>query len=95
MKQVLESVELPTVAVLAGVVGAMRNWAMYLTPHFRDVGFRLNRCLPKDGSEGLTAYTTATRPAASAAPGAIIYVSDGAAGAKFQGSDGTNWVNLG
>lgn len=56
---------------------------------------RLNNCYPKDGTEGLTAYTVATRPAATSAPGAIIYVSDGAAGAKFQGSDGTNWVNLG
>jgi hypothetical protein len=56
---------------------------------------RVNASYPKDGSEGLTAYTVATRPAATVAPGAIIYVSDAAAGAKFQGSDGTNWVNLG
>lgn len=36
-----------------------------------------------------------TRPAAADNPGAIIYVSDGAAGSKFQGSDGSSWVSLG
>lgn len=41
-------------------------------------------------------FTTATKPtAASVGAGGIIFVSDGAAGAKFQGSDGTNWLNLG
>lgn len=41
-------------------------------------------------------YTTATKPAAtSVGPGTIIFVSDGGAGANFQGSDGTNWKNLG
>lgn len=40
-------------------------------------------------------YTTATRPAAASHTGSIIYVSDGAAGSKFQGSDGSAWVSLG
>lgn len=40
-------------------------------------------------------YTVATRPTASAVPRTIIFVSDGGAGAVFQGSDGTSWVNLG
>jgi len=41
-------------------------------------------------------YTTATKPAATAvAPGTVIYVSDGGAGAVFQGSTGAAWVNLG
>jgi len=40
-------------------------------------------------------YVTANKPAAADAPYAIIFVSDGAAGAKFQGSDGTNWLPLG
>jgi hypothetical protein len=72
-----------------------------LDGRLREIGFRLNRVLPKDGSEAMSqpfkpgSFTTATRPAASAWPGAVIYVSDGAAGAKFQGSDGTAWVNLG
>lgn len=62
---------------------------------------RVNLVLPKDGTEAMTApiklaeYTVATRPTASDWEGAIIYVSDGAAGAKFQGSDGASWVNLG
>jgi len=40
-------------------------------------------------------YTVATRPDVTLNEGGIIYVSDGAAGAKFQGSDGAAWVNLG
>lgn len=62
---------------------------------------RVNGTLPKDGSEAMTgpmrpgAYTVATRPAAADWPGGIIYVSDAAAGAKYQGSDGAAWVNLG
>lgn len=40
-------------------------------------------------------YTLATRPAAAAMPNRIIVVSDGGAGARFQGSDGTTWLNLG
>jgi hypothetical protein len=41
-------------------------------------------------------YVTATKPAAaSVPPGTVIYVSDGGAGAVFQGSTGAAWVNLG
>jgi hypothetical protein len=41
-------------------------------------------------------YTTATKPAAASVPaGTIIFVSDGGAGAVFQGSTGSAWVNLG
>lgn len=41
-------------------------------------------------------YTVATRPAAAdVTQGTVIHVSDGAAGAKFQGSSGGAWVNLG
>ena len=41
-------------------------------------------------------YVTANKPAASAVmPGTIIFVSDGGAGAVFQGSTGAAWVNLG
>ena len=46
-------------------------------------------------SYGPPAYTTAGRPAASSMPRGLIFVSDAAAGSKFQGSDGTNWVALG
>jgi hypothetical protein len=96
VKQVPEAVTLPTVAE-----PGLRVWAQYLTPLLRDIGFRLNRVSPKDGSETFTApmrlgtYTVATRPAAATWPGAIIYVSDAAAGARFQGSDGTAWISLG
>ena len=41
-------------------------------------------------------FTTATKPAASSVPvGTIIYVSDGGAGAVFQASNGSAWINLG
>lgn len=42
----------------------------------------------------LPSYTVATRPAGQAA-GTIIFVSDGGAGAVFQGWNGAAWVNLG
>lgn len=69
--------------------------------HLKRLRTGVNDSLPKDGSEAMTAqlelatYTVATRPTASSFPGAIIYVSDGGAGAVFQGSDGAAWVNLG
>jgi len=44
----------------------------------------------------LPTYTTASKPAAGNVPaGTIIFVSDGGAGAVFQGSTGAAWVNLG
>lgn len=45
------------------------------------------------GSIAPATYTVATRPAHAA--GKIIFVSDGGAGAVFQGSTGAAWVNLG
>lgn len=66
-----------------------------LTRVLINMALRINGALPKDGSEGLTAYTVATRPSAAGRDGAIIYVSDAGAGAKFQGSNGATWVNLG
>lgn len=68
---------------------------------FTEIGYRLNRTLPKDGSEAMTAplvlraYTVATRPAAADYAGGVIYVSDGGAGAVIQASNGAAWVNLG
>ena len=96
MRQVLESVQLPTVTE-----PGLRTWARYLTPLFRDIGFRLNRCLPADGSERMTnplplaVYTTATRPDPTLWAGSVILVSDGLPNQKFQGSDGTSWIPLG
>lgn len=68
---------------------------------FAEYGIRVNLSLPKDGSEPmenplvLAEFLAAGLPAAADWEGGIIYVSDGAAGAKFRGSDGTAWVNLG
>lgn len=43
----------------------------------------------------LPIYTTLTLPAAVDYEGHILYVSDGASGSRFLGSDGTSWVSLG
>ena len=75
--------------------GFLRSLLVFLQSAFIRAAARMNASYPKDGSEGLTAYTVATRPAAASVPGAIIYVSDGGAGAVFQGSNGSAWVNLG
>lgn len=70
-----------------------------LTTLLRDLALRANGTLPKDGTEAMTAplvlptYTVATRPTATS--GQLIYVSDGAAGARFQGSHANAWINLG
>lgn len=66
-----------------------------------DLGYRLNRVVPLDGSERMTgplplaAYTVATRPAAATYPWSVIAVTDGGAGAEIQASNGAAWVNLG
>ncbi len=83
----------------------VRAWGVtlvrVLTQVFIEVSQRLNIALPKDGTEAMTAplglvtFTVATLPPASDHTGAIIFVSDGAAGSKFRGSDGTSWLSLG
>ena len=104
MRQVLQTPNLarPTsLLTLAGVVTHLGAMAKSLVDVIGDHAWRLNRVLPKDGTEAMTGplvlktYTTATRPTASSWTGGIIYVSDGGGGAVFQGSDGTDWVNLG
>lgn len=83
---------------LAGFLGALLK---HLSRAFTETNTRANASLPQDGLEAmraplvLRAYTTATRPTASDWAGGAIYVSDGAAGSKFQGSDGSAWVSLG
>jgi hypothetical protein len=68
-----------------------------LAQFWNSIAYRVNRVLPKDGSEKMTnplplrAYTTATRPDATLWAGAIIYVSDGAVNEKLQISNGTSW----
>jgi hypothetical protein len=52
--------------------------------------------LPASRHVNALTYTTATKPSAAAVgAGVIIFVSDGGAGAVFQGSNGAAWVNLG
>ncbi len=101
-RPVQEKVQLPT---LAKADAAITSWAgrlvATLSPLLSTLGARLNGSIHQDGTIPMTApfqlatYTVATRPTATDYPGCIIYVSDGGAGAVFQGSDGTNWVNLG
>lgn len=84
---------------------AVTTWAgnmiRVLSGIFAEGNIRLNRVLPKDGTERMTAalpllsVTVATLPTASENTGNIIFVSDGGAGAVFRGSDGTTWVSLG
>ncbi len=90
-----------------GIPLAITGWAgdmvKVLTGLFTETNSRLNKVLPKDGTEDMTApltlmtYTDTpdTVPTASDYAGAVIYVSDGSSGQKFRGSDGSSWVNLG
>lgn len=88
-------------ATLQGVLVWTNALLKQLLSIFAEYGFRLNLVFPKDGSEIMTGpiqlreYTTATKPTAADWEGAVIYVSDGGAGAVFQGSNGSSWVNLG
>lgn len=103
MNPVSEQPLLPTAnpASISGILVYIGSLAKQLRSIFSQHGFRINRLLPKDGSEAMTGplelapYATAAIPAAADHEGTIIYVSDASAGSKFQGSDGTNWVNLG
>ncbi len=88
-----------------GLPTALTGWAgdmvKVLSSLFTETNARLNRVLPKDGTEAMTAalplqeVLVAALPAASANEGRIIYVSDGGGGAVFRGSNGSSWVNLG
>lgn len=91
----------PSAASLPAVGTWQGGLVQALARLFHDVAYRVNRTLPKDGSEAMTqplvlaTFTVATRPAAASWAGGIIFVSDGGAGAVFQGSNGSTWVNLG
>lgn len=45
--------------------------------------------------QGILTYTIATLPTPAPTATVIVYVSDGAAGQKYRGWNGTLWVNLG
>ena len=72
-----------------------------IAEYARQCGDRANAGYPRDGTEAMEApmplatYTVATLPTAADYTGCIIYVSDAGAGARFQGSHGGAWVNLG
>lgn len=97
-----------TVSIAAPVFqdfGEVQQWASALgrviIEAIQQHGHRLNASIHQDGGIPMTnplilaPFTVATLPAAADWEGGIIYVSDGAAGAKFRGSDNTTWVNLG
>lgn len=73
-----------------------------LTTYLTTLAIRVNESIPKDGSElptagtGVATYLTADRPSGLTAP-TIIFVSDAAAGSRFQGWDTTDsaWKPLG
>lgn len=81
------------------------NWAAdfarAVIQAFQEHGLRLNLAVTSDGDTHMEAplflatFTVATLPVAADFESAIIYVSDGAGGQKFRGSDGAAWVNLG
>lgn len=72
------------------------NGAITVTAGASGYSFGMRRTVGNTIPEGpsLPIYTLATRPAAPTA-GTTIYVSDGGAGAVFQGWNGAAWVNLG
>lgn len=91
----------PPRVTLEGLHGWAVDIIRVLVAVLSETNTRANQGLPKDGTEPMTApleletFTTATRPAVADNEGAIIYVSDGAAGFRFQGSDGVTWLGLG
>lgn len=102
-RQVPETPGLPSPP--RGLPLAVVTWAgdliRVLSGVLAESNIRLNRVLPKDGTEPMTAelplkvFTEATKPSASSLAGAIIFVSDADPGSIFQGSNGTIWVNIG
>ena len=101
MNPVEERPMLPAQGIAGPSSGVLTSLVQVLLRLFGVYGFRLNRVLPKDGTEAMEApleletYTVATLPAFADYEGCIIYVSDGAGGTKFRGSNGAAWVNLG
>jgi hypothetical protein len=78
---------------------AMGGQLVALNGILRMFGYRLNRVLPMDGTERMTAplplyaQTTANLPAASSWADSLVYVTGGVSGV-YQ-SDGSTWSALG
>lgn len=101
MKPVEERPMIPTQGIVGPAQPFLVELVVVLLRMFSVTGYRLNRVLPKDGTEAMAAplplmeYIAAELPAAGDWEGAVVYVSDGAVGAKFRASNGAAWVNLG
>lgn len=72
----------------------MATWKPVLN-HVRSTLLEFKRLSAFLGRLWVTNYTVATRPTTNLHAGEIIFVSDAAAGSKFQGWDGAAWVSLG
>lgn len=102
-RRIPERVSLPRPprVTLEGLHGWAVDIIRVLVAVLSETNTRANQGLPKDGTEPMTApleletFTLASRPAASDNTAKIIFVSDGTAGNKFQGSDGASWLGLG
>ena len=83
------------------VRGFLADLTRQLISLFADISAFSTEVALLDGTASMTqplilaTFTVATRPAATAWEGGVIYVSDGGAGSVFQGSNGTAWVDLG
>lgn len=95
---VIVTVSLPRVQLLDQLDA---TWGAVLIEAIQQHGQRLNDSIHKDGGIAMVnplvlgPFLNASLPTAANWTGGIIYVSDGAAGTKFRGSDGVAWVNLG
>lgn len=98
-------IERPLIGELSSSDPELNRWAAFfgrqIVEALQEHGTRLNLAITDDGETPMKAalilatFTVATLPTAADFEGGIIYVSDGAAGEKFRGSDGAAWVNLG
>lgn len=99
MKPVNERPPLPQAipGTFAGLLIFTADLTKQLISILGEYGFRLNRALPKDGTEAmsgplvLASYAVADLPDASAYAGALIYVPDGTSNKRLAVSDGTDW----
>lgn len=78
-----------------GIFGWALTQMRVLLDTFQQHGHAINGLQEGRSPIPQATYLTADIPDAADHEGAIIYVSDAAAGANFQGSIGTGWVNLG
>lgn len=87
--------QLGQVGTLKALADAVGRLFAGISSLLADAGFRVNRVLPKDGTEAMTAplplksFTVATLPAVGT--GELIFVSDETGGSVPAFSDGTNW----